>query len=197
MIKRACIFIVLLVCTVSLAVEFILGGGFTIANAFPDASVLGLKLGWANFDDDVFAFDIAYRPGVTITPGSSPVSLTLFSLQIQLDVLGRDSPFVGGFYLTFDRTNVPISSIATTTTWRSSTRLGIVLGGRYENVEGLLTLAYPVFEEITSFNVFDYLGLELKMYFESETHKFKDRFLAGVQFNKYWFRFYLEFLEPI
>gem|GEM_PF-1776296 len=174
---------------------FVIGGSLSVSEDFPQASTLGVRLGWANLGDDEMLVDIAYRSNAKIGEEASPVTLVYLRLHFSVDLLGRNSSTVVGFYVDHERTNLPESG-STEAVWSASTLAGIELGGRFENFEISARVGYPLFSQ-TEWKPFDTLVLDLKTYFISKHHNFRDWLLMGVELEKRRFRFYVELVEPL
>ncbi|RKX42554.1 MAG: hypothetical protein DRP27_09215 [Thermotogae bacterium] len=174
---------------------FVMGGSLSISEDFPQVSMLGVRLGWANLGDDEMLVDVAYRSNARIEEGASPVTLIHLRLHFSVDLLDRNGPAMAGFYADHERTNLPENE-STELVWNASTIAGIELGGRFENFEISARVGYPLFSQ-TEWSPFDTLVLDLKTYFISKRHNFRDWLLMGVELEKRRFRFYVELVEPL
>lgn len=173
----------------------VMGGSLSISEDFPRVSMLGVRLGWANLGNDEMLVDVAYRSNARIEEGASPVTLFHLRLHFSVDLLDRSGPAMAGFYADHERTNLPENG-STELVWNASTIAGIKLGGKFENFEFSARVGYPLFSQ-TKWSPFDTLVLDLKTYFISKRHDFRDWFLMGVELERRRFRFYVEFVEPL
>ncbi|HCZ06528.1 MAG: hypothetical protein PWP37_201 [Thermotogota bacterium] len=186
----------LLLCVLVIADSgFVIGGSLFITEEMPQLFSLGIRIGWANPEDDEMLVDISYHPNAEITEGASTINLIQLDFHFALDMLGRDDPFTAGLYIDHERSNVP-ESISTETFWMAKTLAGIKVGGKFENFEISVRAGYPLFSQ-TEWNLFDTLTVDLKTYFTSKKHRFRDWLLMGVELKMHRFKFYVELIEPL